>query len=286
MPCIPKNKRKDGTSHALFHQTFSQFSGELQQFKKSIRDAVPVYLDCSMTFGKQTAAIDAIFQQITAMYPDAFQCTDEEKTIRTDLLRRYMCKIHGDRRRRPAKGKKYSLKGEVQQSESTSTACREREDTCPLHNARTSSSSTATTAPVTGTESQSFTLDKHMPLEQSISDPAPMLLPTFFNLESTVPPAPAPETLTVRHPTNMSQIAEVEAFLQSCIPPMTRYLPRFLAYGCRNKQFLCAVSRWSKDEIEEFLCALPLLEGNEMSDMEKMILRLHFEKYFSTERQM
>ncbi|TFK35562.1 hypothetical protein BDQ12DRAFT_635000 [Crucibulum laeve] len=120
----------------------------------------------------------------------------------------------------------------------------------------------------------------HLPVIPTTSitcrEPSPSPPLTLLPLTPPAAQAQAP----VSYATNASQIAEVESFLATCTPPMTKYLPRFLAYGCRNERFLLAASRWGREEMEDFLMSLPALGGNEMSGMEVRVLRMHFEEYF------
>lgn len=107
----------------------------------------------------------------------------------------------------------------------------------------------------------------------------------FPTIPTHDPPVPFPTIPTrdppVPFPTNVSQVEEVESFLQACIPPMGHLLQRLLSYGCRNQQFLYAVSQWPKAEIEEFLHNLPTLGGRDITPMEVQVLRVHFLQYFA-----
>ena len=76
------------------------------------------------------------------------------------------------------------------------------------------------------------------------------------------------------------QATQVAHFLETCTPPMTHFLPNFLAFGCKNEDFLQAVDSWPDDEIESFLKTLPPCGENRFTGMDIFVLKNHFRTYF------
>lgn len=83
-------------------------------------------------------------------------------------------------------------------------------------------------------------------------------------------------------PSQGHQISRVHTFLDSCIPPMSGYLQRFIDFGCETEVHLLAISLWTDAEIDELLKDKlpPGPEGMHMSDMNVLCLRRHFRTYF------
>lgn len=78
-----------------------------------------------------------------------------------------------------------------------------------------------------------------------------------------------------------SQIRSVQKFLEAARPPMTHLLQQFIEFGCRNEDFLLAVSVWPLERIRKFLKSLPPGPGGSpLTKMEVDILTYHFESYF------
>ncbi|KAF8987679.1 hypothetical protein BDQ17DRAFT_1350834, partial [Cyathus striatus] len=62
---------------------------------------------------------------------------------------------------------------------------------------------------------------------------------------------------------------------------MSRYLAQFLAVGCRNKQYLRAVSKFPEPMLKEFIDSLADSDDDRrMTITEKFILRAWFVEYF------
>jgi hypothetical protein len=73
------------------------------------------------------------------------------------------------------------------------------------------------------------------------------------------------------------QTTQVAHFLETCTPPMAHFLPNFLAFGCKNEDFLQAVNSWPDDAIEAFLKSLG---GSKFTGMDILVLKHHFRAYF------
>jgi len=134
---------------------------------------------------------------------------------------------------------------------------------------------------------QTFMTKDHAARRTRLKKNLSAALPDRENLPQALPtrvsPSPSPSKAhpVSPLPTNVSQVEEVESFLQACTPPMGHLLQRLLSYGCRNRQFLLAASHWPKEEIEVLLQNLPTLGGRELTQMEVQVLRLHFSQYFN-----
>jgi hypothetical protein len=76
------------------------------------------------------------------------------------------------------------------------------------------------------------------------------------------------------------QTTQVVHFLETCTPPMTRFLPDFLGFGCKNEDFLQAVNSWPDDVIESFLKSLPSWGESKFTGMDILVLKNHFRAYF------
>ena len=89
---------------------------------------------------------------------------------------------------------------------------------------------------------------------------------------------PAPP-LTAAMPALDDQTAQVRRFLDACTPPMSHFLPKFIAFGCNNEDFLRAVHSWTDDVIDSFLKSVSSCGENEFTGMDIFVLGNHFRKY-------
>ena len=76
------------------------------------------------------------------------------------------------------------------------------------------------------------------------------------------------------------ETTQVAHFLETCTPPMTHFLPSFLAFGCKNEDFLQAVNLWPDDVVESFLKSLPPCGESKFTGMDIFVLKNHFRAYF------
>jgi len=65
---------------------------------------------------------------------------------------------------------------------------------------------------------------------------------------------------------------------------MERYLAEFLDLGCSNLEYLRALSRWPRDDVDEFLEKIASKAGNDkrMTEMDIMVLRKSIYQFFKT----
>lgn len=92
------------------------------------------------------------------------------------------------------------------------------------------------------------------------------------------PPALPPPPASPPYPTNVTQVAEVQAFLQACNPPMGVLILDFLSHGLRTGKHLRAVSRWPPQELEGLLREILISRETMLVDVQ--ILKLHFSRSF------
>jgi hypothetical protein len=79
---------------------------------------------------------------------------------------------------------------------------------------------------------------------------------------------------------NPNEYHDIHSFLEASMPPMTHLFDAFINFGCINTDFLLAVSRWSSENIRDFLDQLSLgPNGRQITEMEKFVLQNHFEDY-------
>ena len=93
--------------------------------------------------------------------------------------------------------------------------------------------------------------------------PAPPrpVTPPILNKDTTEPSLPA------AIPLMDEQSAQVRRFLATCTPSMTHFLPNFIAFGCKNEEFLLAVTSWTDDAIDSFLKSVSSCDNNEFTGM-------------------
>ncbi|KAF9007536.1 hypothetical protein BDQ17DRAFT_1539901 [Cyathus striatus] len=97
---------------------------------------------------------------------------------------------------------------------------------------------------------------------------------------SNVEPSTFQPTFSGTRRTNATEIEELRHFLSTCNPPMTRYLSRFLAVGCRSIDFLRSISKLPDELLKEFVNDLPNNDDREMTYTEKIVIRAWFREYF------
>jgi hypothetical protein len=89
-----------------------------------------------------------------------------------------------------------------------------------------------------------------------------------------------PNTAYKKHDPN--QHPDIHSFLEASTPPMADLMDAFVDFGCTNKDYLLAISRWSPEGIQNFLNQLSLgPTGRQLTEMEKFILEYHFKEYFT-----
>ena len=105
--------------------------------------------------------------------------------------------------------------------------------------------------------------------------PAPPrpITPPVLNKDTAEPSLPAATPLID------GQSAQVRRFLATCMPSMTHFLPNFIAFGCKNEEFLLAVTSWTDDAIDSFLKSVSSCDSNEFTGMDILVLRNHFRNY-------
>ena len=105
--------------------------------------------------------------------------------------------------------------------------------------------------------------------------PAPPrpVTPPVLNKDTAEPSLPAATPLMDE------QSAQVRRFLATCTPSMTHFLPNFIAFGCKNEEFLLAVTSWTDDAIDSFLKSVSSCDNNEFTGKDILVLKNHFRNY-------
>jgi hypothetical protein len=86
---------------------------------------------------------------------------------------------------------------------------------------------------------------------------------------------------------------EVHHFLSACKPPMDRFLPHFIDFGCGNREFLQAISAWAPDKRNALLRKILGLsagrppqvgdsDDHPASEMDLAVIENQFETYLWT----
>lgn len=97
----------------------------------------------------------------------------------------------------------------------------------------------------------------------------------------------AHQNLRSTNPSPDCRVDEVLHFLRGCDPAMDHFLEAFIAFGCRNKQFLGTVAKLDDAEMDELLKRLlkhstRFKASNAVPEMDLWILKRYFRQYFDT----
>jgi hypothetical protein len=79
-----------------------------------------------------------------------------------------------------------------------------------------------------------------------------------------------------------ASVSDVAEFLGTCDPDMRYLLPSFMAFGCRNVEFLINISCQKEEDIEMILKKIVGYNSpvGGVEEMDLLVVARHFKEYF------
>ncbi|EDR12058.1 uncharacterized protein LACBIDRAFT_324455 [Laccaria bicolor S238N-H82] len=190
--------------------------------------------------------------KIWSLYPNLFLASDADTNRRKNVARVYMQKLFSNNRWRYLRARQKKIKSGARDPVDVSR--------------NTRGPSTAKPAAKPQVKQVNPKLSVHAP---PVTERKRGFKPSYL---------PIPTRAAATPPLDEST-APVRHFLETCIPPMSHFLPKFIAFGCTDEHFLHAVHLCTDDGIDTFLKTVSSFGDNEFTAMDIFVLKNHIRRH-------
>jgi len=231
--------------------------------KRNILSLVHKHLDIKLTGSVQEEKLQVIETELKKLYPDIFAAEQSEK--RLYFATRLILYEHSGRRHllKKANRNENQQSGDVTQNFGPESNQQESKVGFEWKNNHR--------MPDQQVESKvGFEWKNNHRMPESASQILPRSNKSSMNIKPEI-------TYKIHDP---NEYHDIHNFLEASMPPMTHLFDAFINFGCINTDFLLAVSRWSSENIRDFLDQLSLGPNErQITEMEKFVLQNYFEDY-------